>query len=179
MKCFHINQPAMIENQTTLKKFISFLRLDYSAIVFILSTLIYTLTLFPLDLHPFILYIVLLLNFSSFDRIGWKHIIQYNSNTIQIVGYRIIQHGYLILLGASLFHIDPSVSIAFLFSWYMGTCDLLYYIVGKEYNFIKFTNMYWLWWCPWAYFKIKKTGVNLVIWSCVSILISIFIICGL
>lgn len=169
----------MIENQTALQKLINFLKLDYSAIVFIISTLVYTLTLFPLDLHPFILYIVLLLNFSSFDRIGWKHIIHINASTMQIVGYRIIQHGYLILLGASLFHIDPNVSIAFLFSWYMGTCDLLYYIVGKEYNFIKYTDMYWLWWCPWAYFKIEKTGVNLLVWSIISVLISLFIICGI
>lgn len=158
------------------QRLIAFLTLDYSGIVFILTTLIYSLTLINFPLNEYLLYFVLLMNFSSFDRIGWAHIIQHNAAPSQIVGYRIIQHGYLILLGASLFHIGADISIAFLFSWYMGVCDLLYYIIGKEYRYITYTNMYWLWWCPWSYVGIEKTGKNLTIWSIIAICISLMII---
>lgn len=157
-----------------INKLLNFLSLDYSGITFILTTIIYALTLLDFSLNPFLLYAVLILNFSSFDRIGWFHLKPLSET--QIVGYRIIQHGYLILLGASLFHVGADVSIAFIFSWYMGVCDLLYYLVGKEFNYINYTNMYWLWWCPWTYFGIQKTGKNLTIWSIIAVAVSLLII---
>jgi hypothetical protein len=157
-----------------IDKFLRFLKVDYSGIVFIVTTLLYALTLLNLSLNPFLLYFLLILNFSSFDRIGWFHMKPTSEN--QIVGYRIIQHGYLILLGASLFHVGAYTSIAFIFSWYMGVCDLLYYIIGKEYGYINYTNMYWLWWCPWTYFGVEKTGKNLTIWSLIAIAVSLLLI---
>lgn len=157
-----------------ISKFIKFLKLDYSGIIFIISTLLYSLTLLNFTLNPIFLYVLLLLNFSSFDRIGWFHLKP--QTDAQIVGYRIIQHGYLILLGASLFHLDPAISFAFILSWYMGVCDLLYYLIGKELAFISYDNMFWLWWCPWTYFGCNKTGKNLTIWSLITILVSILII---
>lgn len=157
-----------------IDKFIRFLKLDYSGIVFILTTLFYALTLLNFSLNPFILYLLLLLNFSSFDRIGWFHLKPQSEG--QVVGYRIIQHGYLILLGASLFHLGVGPTIAFVFSWYMGVCDLLYYIVGKEFNYMSYTNMYWLWWCPWTYFGVEKNGKNLTLWSIIAIIVSMILI---
>jgi hypothetical protein len=154
---------------TSLDKLKKFLFMDYAGITFILTILLYCLTIFNIQFNPFLLYSILLLNFSSFDRIGWHHVSPIKDEAV--VGYRIIQHGYLILIGASLFHIQPCVSIAFLISWYMGVCDLLYYIVGKEFGFINYTNMYWLWWCPWAYFNIPKTGVYLTLFSILTILV--------
>jgi hypothetical protein len=161
-------------NDSPIKKLIRFFTQDYSGIVFILTTLVYAVTLLNIHLNPIFLYFVLILNFSSFDRIGWFHLNP--SIDTQIVGYRIIQHGYLILLGASLFHINVDVSIAFLISWYMGVCDLLYYIIGKEYKYYYYANMYWLWWCPWTYVGIEKNGKNLTIWSLIAMFISILII---
>lgn len=157
-----------------IEKLFRFLKLDYSGITFIITTLIYALTIFDTNLNHFLLYIVLMLNFASFDRIGWFHLKP--ETETQIVGYRIIQHGYLILLGASLFHIGVDVSVAFIFSWYMGVCDMLYYILGKEYEYMSYTNMYWLWWCPWTYFGIEKTGRNLTIWSLIAVAISLLLI---
>lgn len=157
-----------------INKFIKFLKLDYSGVVFILTTLLYALTLLNFNLHPLFLYTLLILNFSSFDRIGWFHLKP--ESEAQVVGYRIIQHGYLILLGASLFHVGAGASIAFVFSWYMGVCDLLYYIIGKEFTFMNYKDMYWLWWCPWTYFGAQKTGKNLALWSLIAIVISMLII---
>jgi hypothetical protein len=160
---------------TTMDKLKRFLSLDFSGISFIITIFLYALTIFGVQYNPFVLYLILLINFSSFDRIGWHHLKP--TDDTQVVGYRIIQHGYLILIGASLFHINPAVSAAFLFSWYMGACDFLYYILGKEYGFLYYTNMYWLWWCPWAYFKIPKTGKMLTLFSLLTVLISfIFLI---
>lgn len=154
---------------TWINDILAFFTKDFSAITFVVTILLYALTIFAVQFNPFVLYLILLLNFSSFDRIGWYHMGPLKED--QIIGYRIIQHGYLILIGASLFHIDQCVSIAFLISWYMGVCDFLYYIIGKEYGFIKYTNMYWLWWCPWAYFKTPKTGINLTIFSLLTLIV--------
>lgn len=156
----------------SVNKLKNFLSLDFSGIAFIVTLTLYALTIFKVQYNPFFLYLILLVNFSSFDRIGWYHL-KPTENT-QVVGYRIIQHGYLILIGASLFHINPAVSIAFLISWYMGVCDFLYYILGKEYKFINYSNMYWLWWCPWAYFKLPKTGKMLTLFSVSTLLITMF-----
>lgn len=152
-----------------IKKLKEFFTADLSGIVFVVTILLYGLTVFKVEFSPFVLYLILLLNFSSFDRIGWHHMKPSQDN--QIIGYRIIQHGYLILIGASLFHIDPCVSIAFLVSWYMGVCDFLYYIVGMEFGYINYTNMYWLWWCPWAYFRVPKTGKYLTLFSLLTLFI--------
>jgi hypothetical protein len=157
----------------TTKNIFNFFIKDFAPITFVVTSVVYFCAIVFNIQNAFLMYGLLLLNFASFDRIGYHYLAKDSENSNQLISYRILQHGFLIILGISFYMINPLVPFLFFASWLFGVCDFLYFILGKEFKFITYTNMYWLWWCPWSYVGIQKTGKNLTIVSIIVMLISL------
>ena len=107
---------------------------------------------------------------------GYFYLAKDSTSINQLISYRIVQHGFLIMVGISFYMINPVIPLLFFISWLFGVCDMLYYILGKEWKYIDYENMFWLWWCPWSYVGIPKTGKNLTIISIIMIILSILVL---
>lgn len=160
----------------TLNNIFKFFKTDFAPITFVLTTLLYFYSI-VFNLHnPFILYGLLILNFAAFDRMGYFYLAKDSTSINQLISYRIVQHGFLIMVGISFYMINPVIPMLFFISWLFGVCDMFYYILGKEWKYIDYENMFWLWWCPWSYVGIPKTGKNLTIISIIMIILSISVL---
>jgi hypothetical protein len=160
----------------TLKNIYKFFTKDFAPITFVLTALLYFYSIVFNFQNPYVMYGLLLLNFAAFDRIGYFYLAKDSTSINQLISYRILQHGFLLMIGISFYMINALVPLLFFISWLFGVCDMFYYILGKEYKYITYTDMYWLWWCPWSYVGIPKTGKNLTIISVIMITISLLII---
>ena len=156
-----------------MNNIIKFFTRDFAPITFVITSVIYFCAIVFNIQNAFLMYGLLILNFAAFDRMGFYYLAQDAENSNQLISYRILQHGFLIMIGISFYMINPLVPLLFFASWLFGVCDFLYYILGKEFKFINYTNMFWLWWCPWSYVGIAKTGKNLTIISILAIAASL------
>ena len=67
-------------------------------------------------------------------------------------------------------------ALAFNTMWWFGLCDMLYYVLLKQ-EFIKYQDMFWLWWTPAGILKSvglleKVSGGTLVIQSIIGLIIA-------
>jgi hypothetical protein len=69
-----------------------------------------------------------------------------------MVRYRIGQMGVQILiitLMGLLSDWNTWVVLGFFYLWWMGVCDVLFYILlGRLQDMVKYGDMFWLWWTP-------------------------------
>lgn len=162
--------------KVTMKNIFNFFVADFAPITFVLTTLLYFYSVVFNVENLYLIYGLLILNFAAFDRMGYYYLAKDSPSINQLISYRILQHGFLIMIGTSFYMLNPLIPLLFFTSWLFGVCDLFYYILGKEWKYITYTNMFWLWWCPWSYVGIAKTGKNLTIISLIVIFISLLIL---
>jgi len=87
--------------------------------------------------------------FASFDYLMFNSV---GKELLSITKYRIVQASIKISIVFLLYHIGGYVyPIWFLFLWWMGFCDLLYYAVGLEKGIIGYKNITWLQWTPYGF----------------------------
>jgi hypothetical protein len=130
--------------------FWNLIRRDYTFVALVLS-------LFGLGLgqyislpYPLILTLGLFL-FSAFDAIGYESV-AHSPKREDLIRYRIgqstIQWLVFILLGL-LTHWNVWVLGGYVYLWWMGVCDVLFYIMlKKEEELFFYADMSWLWWTP-------------------------------
>lgn len=156
------------------KSFISILGLICFTIVFIISLYLK---------YSFISLLSSIILFTTFDIVGFYHLltkeqtISYNKNDIPLILYRILQISLQIVLVYVLisFNMIPE-AILFMFCWWFGLCDYLYYIFLNQ-DFTKYGNMFWLWWSipGIVYGKDKVNGRNLIIFANGAFIVSIIV----
>lgn len=100
--------------------------------------------------YPVILVLGLIL-FTSFDVIGYESV-AHSDRRENLIRYRIgqstIQWLVFILMGL-LTHWNLWVLGGYVYLWWMGVCDVLFYVLlGKEDELISYADMSWLWWTP-------------------------------
>lgn len=100
--------------------------------------------------NPLILAFGLIL-FTAFDVFGYGSVEQ-SKDRENLVRYRIIQTGFqwtLFLLLGIITHWNTWVTIGYIYLWWMGVCDMLFYVLlGKLGDMLHYGNMFWLWWTP-------------------------------
>jgi hypothetical protein len=113
--------------------------------------------------YPLILAFGLIL-FTAFDVFGYGSVEQ-STDRENLVRYRIIQTGFqwtLFLLLGIITHWNTWVTIGYIYLWWMGVCDMLFYVLlGKLGDMLNYGNMYWLWWTPigiWNKLNGRETG---------------------
>lgn len=146
---------------------------DFSALTLTIATVLYLghiLSLF--SSVPVAIYGLSVLIFAAYDRLSYHHVLQYKEGKPR-TAYRIIQHLFLAIIGAVLWTLSPIATIFFVVSWWMGVTDAMYYVLGKEWKFIDYEDMYWLWWMPWTWFNIPKTGRNLAVTAFITAIASV------
>lgn len=147
--------------------------------IFSLSTFIISL----LGTYSYIAFISSILLFSSFDVIGYYYILtnkqtrSYSKKNIPLVIYRILQTIFQVLIILALIFFGQVIpALLFIFCWWLGTCDWLYYILTKQ-PYLKLENMFWLWWSlPGIIFKHNTSGKHLYLFSINSLIISTIIL---
>lgn len=106
-------------------------------------------TLFGIP-HPDIL-IFSLLTFTAYDAIGYESVAHSDDRT-NLVRYRICQTTYqwvIALFAGLLSHGSVWVVGGYIFLWWIGVCDMLFYILLNRLDeMYKYGNMPWLWWTP-------------------------------
>ncbi len=164
--------------------FINLIRRDWAfpAIVFSLLGLIGGAII---DIpNPFILAFGLII-FTAFDVFGYASV-ENSKDRDNLVRYRIIQTVFqwtIFLLLGLLTHWNLWTTLGFIYLWWMGVCDVLFYVLlGKLKDMLGYGNMYWLWWTPmgiWDKINGRETGgvpvlhitlYSVIIWYAVWIL---------
>lgn len=149
---------------------------DFSVITLVISTILYLFHVVSVfHSEPAIVYTLSILLFGAYDRLSYHHVLQQREGK-ERTAYRIVQHVFLAIVGAVLWSLSPIAFIMFIISWLFGVVDCLYYVIGKDWNFVKYEEMYWLWWMPWTWVGIPKNGRNLLGISVVVFFASIFIL---
>jgi len=117
--------------------------------------------------------------FSAFDAFGYYYATTHYQTSPQdgeyfewMAAYRVIQTGFKILMGYILFTTSMCVVVTFLFMWWFGVCDWLYYILLKQ-KYLIYKNMFWLKWTAWGIFTKHPTGFQLLVWSIIAIIVGI------
>lgn len=164
-----------IAHSSVIDDFKHLIKTDYSLPLMIMSSLVFLVSMAVFHANPVVIYSLGLIMFGSYDRLSFYHMLEMR-NGVPRTAYRVVQHIFLALIGVMMFSASPLATICFLASWLMGVSDMLYYIVGKEWKFVKFADMYWLWWCPWAILGVPKTGRNLVVFSVLTYVASIIVL---
>lgn len=161
-----------------VSKIFKFLFSDWSVITLAFSIVFLGLAVF-LQPGPIPILLCSLLAFASFDAIGYQTVRKIGGDNL--IGYRICQTAFqwmVSILATSLSGGLLWVGVGYTLLWWIGVCDWLYYILRKEYGYIEFGDMFWLWWTPQGiinkYINRKNTGKELLI---ISILGTILWIC--
>lgn len=130
--------------------FINLIRRDWAfpAIVFSLLGLIGGAII---DIpHPILLAFGLFI-FTAFDVFGYESV-AHSTDRDNLVRYRIIQTVFqwtIFLVLGLLTHWNLWTTIGFIYLWWMGVCDVLFYILlGRLHEMRHYGNMFWLWWTP-------------------------------
>ena len=113
--------------------------------------------------NPFILAFGLII-FTAFDVFGYASV-ENSKDRDNLVRYRIIQTVFqwtIFLVLGLLTHWNLWTTIGFIYLWWMGVCDVLFYVLlGKLKDMLGYGNMYWLWWTPmgiWDKINGRETG---------------------
>lgn len=126
---------------------------------------------------PWIMVLVAVLNFGSYDVLGFTIAKKADSD---VTVYRVLQVVYQAMLCHLLWSSHDSLPavLAFVWLWWWGVCDLLYYLIGNwnDYQFLLTgKNFYWLWWTPYGLlgrsFNWTPSGRHLIYFSVLSILL--------
>lgn len=93
--------------------------------------------------------------FTSFDVYGYGSID--HSDREYLIRYRIIQVIVQWLIGillGLLTHWNTWVVFGYTYLWWMGVCDVLFYVLlGKFKQMLSYGDMPWLWWTPMGMFN--------------------------
>jgi hypothetical protein len=148
----------------------------YSVPVFAASIIYLVFSQF-IGVNKYLLLASAILNFSAFDVIGFRLA---NDTSLGVTLYRVIQVGYQLLILYILYMVNQTfeLPLAFIWLWWWGVCDLLYYIIAKQFDYVlspNSKNFYWLWWTPYGLlgglFHVAPTGRQLLGFSVFSILL--------
>ncbi len=89
--------------------------------------------------------------FTSFDIIGYESV-AHSANRNDLVRYRIIQtmvQWLVVFILGVLTQWNAWVVFGFVYLWWMGVCDMLFYVIlGKYKQLLSYGDMHWLWWTP-------------------------------
>lgn len=126
---------------------------DYSYVAFAISAI--STVAAVLMASPLLMILSAVLLFSSMDAIGYFHLVWGGNQTIpannqdqRLVSYRFIQTVFQALVTIVLYtNVGLMYAISFNLMWWFGVCDILYYVLLKQ-NFMKYEDMFWLWWTP-------------------------------
>lgn len=133
-----------------LSLFWSFIKRDWTFVALVIS-------LFGLSLggwmnigNPFILMLGLIL-FSAWDAICYE-VVGRSDNREHMIRYRIGQTSVQILIITLLGLLsdwNAWVVLGFFYLWWMGVCDVIFYIlIGRLRDMLRYGDMFWLWWTP-------------------------------
>ncbi len=102
---------------------------------------------------------------------------------ISVISYRIIQHLFLFFaIFLTGYFVDWILAVLIFCSWLFGIADTVFYILAKDFDFIyKQNNVTWISWTPYGLFnkyifKRKTTGLELIIFSIISITVSLILL---
>lgn len=159
---------------------------DYSVIAFILSLLGLLISgFFDFNIG---LYLFAVITFAGFDSIGYHYVLtreeKLEKNSVSFdeanQGYRIVQTTIQVIISYYLLSHNWLLALLFNLTWWFGACDLLFYLLLKQYDFINNNNMPWLWWTVFGILnnksKHKNTGLELLLYSLISVVLSIALI---
>lgn len=136
--------------QGDMSEFINLIKRDWSFGALVLSILGIALAgVIPLP-NPLVLGLGLTL-FSAWDSIGYESVAR-SDRRENLIRYRIgqtsVQLLIIILLGV-ITHWNTWVVLGFIYLWWMGVCDVLFYILlNRLRDMVEYGNMPWLWWTP-------------------------------
>jgi hypothetical protein len=136
------------------------------------------------------------LSFAAFDVYGFHHVgTRFETKNEDnephfkelILSYRFMQADkkimflFIFILVSVIHSFSAWITIAAVFAWWMGFCDLLYYIILRQWDMLKFKDhMNWLEWTLWGMlFKVFKRsihGKHLVWFSSIGFLLSMTMI---
>lgn len=108
--------------------------------------------------------------FSAFDAIGFWLVCD-RSKEDNKLEYRMIQVTMQILICA---YIGWPLFVLFLLIWVGGFCDVLFYWLLKQWEYIKYEDMFWAWWTILGFFG-KVNGKQLTIVSSIVAVIGLTI----
>lgn len=130
---------------------------------------------------PLLLWIGAILLFTAFDCLGFHYLltneetVAVDKGSIQNASYRIMQGAFQIILTFALWLLSPPVAICFFGSWWLGLCDLLFYIVLRQ--SFTYKDMPWLAWTPYGFINkllgFKIHWIEMVIFSLAAIAMSV------
>ena len=105
-----------------------------------------------------------LIIFTAFDVFGYEAV-AHSTDRDNLVRYRIIQTVFqwtIFLVLGLLTNWNVWTTLGFIYLWWMGVCDVLFYILlGRLHEMTKYGNMFWLWWTPigiWNTLNRRETG---------------------
>lgn len=130
--------------------FVNLIKRDWSFGALVLSIFGLALTQWVNLAYPLVLGLGLTL-FSAWDVIGYESVAK-SDRRENMVRYRIgqtsVQLLTIILLGV-ITHWNAWVVLGFIYLWWMGVCDVLFYILlHRLRDMIEYGDMFWLWWTP-------------------------------
>ena len=100
--------------------------------------------------HPILLAFGLII-FTAFDVFGYESV-AHSTDRDNLVRYRIIQTVFqwtIFLVLGLLTHWNLWTTLGFIYLWWMGVCDVLFYIIlGRLGQMKHYGDMFWLWWTP-------------------------------
>jgi hypothetical protein len=133
-----------------LSTFINLIKRDWSFGALVLSIFGLAVTQWVNLSYPLVLGLGLTL-FSAWDVIGYESVARSDKRE-NMVRYRIGQSSVqlltIILLGV-ITHWNTWVVLGFFYLWWMGVCDVLFYILlNRLRDMIEYGDMPWLWWTP-------------------------------
>jgi hypothetical protein len=133
-----------------LSTFINLIKRDWSFPALVLSIFGLALTQWVNLSYPLVLGLGLTL-FSAWDVIGYESVARSDKRE-NMVRYRIGQSSVqlltIILLGV-ITHWNTWVVLGFIYLWWMGVCDVLFYILlNRLRDMVEYGDMPWLWWTP-------------------------------
>jgi len=83
--------------------------------------------------------------FAGFDRLGFNKVLRASEEAGAKPAYRILQTIFQVLVAFVLGGLGWVPVLGFLFLWWTGACDYLYYALAKE-DYPKWDHLPWLWW---------------------------------
>jgi hypothetical protein len=130
--------------------FVNLIKRDWSFPALVLSIFGLALTQWFEFTYPLVLGLGLTL-FSAWDVIGYESVARSDKRE-NMVRYRIgqtsVQLLTIILLGV-ITGWNAWVVLGFIYLWWMGVCDVLFYILlGRLRAMVEYGDMFWLWWTP-------------------------------
>ena len=133
-------------------------------------------------------YVGAMLSFAAYDAVGFHFVLGQRDGDARAY-YRVTQAVWQVVVTCIAWHVDPLAAGLFVASWWAGACDLLYYLLLRE-DFTAYNPMTWLAWTfpvflpncaidSWNelrgkhYAHIEASPRGLIVWSVVSVIISL------